>query len=76
MSEKEQLSLSGKIWRLNRVDEGACSRLAEVYGLPLCLANILIARDVSFDEVESFLNPKIKNLMPDPYVLKDMQQAV
>jgi len=76
MSEVERISLGGKIWRLNRADESACLRLAESYGLPICLANILVARDVNFDEVDSFLNPKIKNLMPDPYVLKDMQKAV
>ena len=76
MSEVEKISLGGKIWRLNQVDEGASLRLSETYDLPISLANILIARDVKFDETESFLHPKIKNLMPDPYVLKDMQKAV
>ncbi len=74
--EEENISLSGKIWRLNQVDEGACLRLAESFNLPEYLAKILLARGVEFDEVENFLNPKLQNLMPEPYCLKDMQKAV
>ena len=76
MDIKEDISLGEKIWRLNQVDEGECSRMAETYHLPLYLAQILLAREVKFEEVENFLNPKLQNLMPDPYCLKDMQKAV
>ena len=76
MDIKEDISLGEKVWRLNQVDEGECSRMAETYHLPLYLAQILIARGVKFEEVENFLNPKLQNLMPDPYCLKDMQKAV
>lgn len=73
---EDNMSLGGKIWRLNQVDEGACVRLAETYHLPEYLARILIARGIEFAEVENFLNPKLQNLMPEPYCLKDMQKAV
>ena len=76
MDIKEDISLGEKVWRLNQVDEGECSRMAETYHLPEYLAQILIARGVKFEEVENFLNPKLQNLMPDPYCLKDMQKAV
>lgn len=76
MDIKKDISLGEKVWLLNQVDEGACSRMAETYHLPLYLAQILLAREVKFEEVENFLNPKLQNLMPDPYCLKDMQKAV
>ena len=76
MDIREDISLGEKVWRLNQVDEGECLRMAETYHLPLYLAQILIARGVKFEEVENFLNPKLQNLMPDPYCLKDMQKAV
>ena len=76
MKNEENISLGEKIWRLNEVDEGACSLISETYHLPLYLAQILYSRGVGFEEVENFLNPKLQNLMPEPYVLKDMQKAV
>ena len=74
--ETDNISLGGKIWRLNQIDEGACVRVSESFNLPEYLAKILLARGVEFDEVENFLNPKLQNLMPDPYCLKDMKKAV
>ena len=76
METEENISLGGKIWRLNQIDEGACMRVSESFNLPEYLAKILLARGVEFDETENFLNPKLQNLMPDPYCLKDMQKAV
>lgn len=76
MNENDNISLGGKIWRLNQVDESACYRLAEAQNLPVYLAQILLSRGIEFDEAQNFLNPKLQNLMPDPYVLKDMQKAV
>lgn len=70
-----QISLNGNIWQRQEPDEGECSRLADAYGLPHILASMLCARGVAFDDVENFLYPKLQKLMPDPYVLKDMQKA-
>ncbi|MBO5705268.1 MAG: single-stranded-DNA-specific exonuclease RecJ [Alphaproteobacteria bacterium] len=38
--------------------------------------NILLGRGIKTDdEIKLFLNPSIKEYMPDPYVLKDMEQG-
>ena len=70
-----QISLNGNSWQPQEVDDGVCARLAEAYNLPSILAHLLCARGIAFDEVENFLHPKLQKLMPDPYVLKDMQKA-
>ena len=45
------------------------------YGLPELLARILAGRNVGLDEVEDFLDPTIRRLMPDPNALTEMEQA-
>lgn len=75
MQEKQNLSVNGNIWNFPLVDEAECSRMAEKHGIPLYLARILCLRGVNIDAVENFIHPKLQALMPDPYVLKDMEKA-
>jgi single-stranded-DNA-specific exonuclease len=70
-------SVCGRAWR-DRLDErGAAQALAiaQRHGLPELLARILAGRNVEVDDVESFLDPTVKRLMPDPYVLNAMPAA-
>lgn len=71
----QNISLGGNLWCVPEVDEGLCSRISELCRLPPFLAKILCLRGISVDEAEDFVRPKLQNLMPDPYVLKDMQKA-
>ncbi len=50
--------------------------IAQRYELPDVLARLLVGRGVVLDQVESFLHPTLKDAMPDPTHLKDMDQAV
>ena len=74
MTEKET-SFGGNVWKISDADENLTERIASAYELPQYLAHILSSRGVSFENVESFINPKLQTLMPDPYVLKDMQKS-
>ncbi|HMF22449.1 MAG TPA: single-stranded-DNA-specific exonuclease RecJ [Pseudolabrys sp.] len=70
-------SLTGRAWR-DRLDERGSARaltIAQRYGLDELLARILAGRNVDVDEIESFLDPTIKRLMPDPHTLTDMAAA-
>lgn len=75
MSKTEQLSFGGNVWKIKPVDENLCGRIADMYNLPHYLARILCLRGINLEDVDNFLNPKLQNLMPDPYVLKDMKKA-
>ena len=70
-------SVTGKLWR-DRLDaRGAARSLAVVqrYQLPEMLARVLAGRDVGIEEVEDFLDPTIRKLMPDPYTVTQMEAA-
>lgn len=51
------------------------TKIAQHHGLPELLGRVLAARDVDVDNVELFLNPAIKSLMPDPSTLLDLDKA-
>ncbi len=49
--------------------------LAQDTGLPAPLARVLVRRGVSAAAAEAFLDPKLKDLLPDPRTLIDMEKA-
>src|SRR6476620_7391692 len=70
-------SLTGRAWR-ERLDERGSAlalAIAQRYGIDELLALVLAGRNVDVDQVESFLDPTIKRLMPDPHTLTDMETA-
>ncbi|TXH98755.1 MAG: single-stranded-DNA-specific exonuclease RecJ [Pseudorhodobacter sp.] len=69
-------SLTGRRWTGPGVE---AERLAEAMGqltrLPPAVCQTLVARGVAPDQAESFLNPALRDLLPDPLALKDMGAA-
>ncbi|MGI9410281.1 MAG: DHH family phosphoesterase, partial [Hyphomicrobiaceae bacterium] len=49
--------------------------ISQRHDLPDLLGRVLAARDVELDAVDTFLNPSIRALMPDPSTLRDMDVA-
>jgi len=70
-------SLLGRTWR-DRLD-GAGRAMAEAivqhHGLPDSLARVLAARGVGVDGCLPYLEPTIRELMPDPSSMSDMDAA-
>ena len=70
-------SATGRVWR-DRLDargQANALAIAQRHGLPELLARVLAGRNVSSEDVESFLDPSIRRLMPDPHQLTDMEAA-
>ncbi len=70
-------SVTGRVWR-DRLDarrEARALAIAQRSGVPELLARILAARGVEPGEVEAYLDPTIKHLMPDPHGLTAMPVA-
>lgn len=69
-------SLSGRRWLGPAPEE---DRLAEAMeqatGLPGALARLLVQRGVEPQDAEAFLAPALRELLPDPRRLKDMERA-
>ena len=69
-------SLTGRRWVGPTPEtERQAEALAQAARLPLPLARVLAARGVDADQAAGFLAPTLKDLLPDPRSLKDMQKA-
>lgn len=69
-------SILGFNWRQKTFDERLALTISQRFGVSEILANLLSSREVALDEVENFLEPKIKTALPDPFELNDMDKAV
>ena len=69
-------SVTGKSWIYKKFDSSEISSLTEKYSLSEITAKLLSIRKKSIDNLELFLDPKIKNLLPNPMQLKDMNIAI
>ncbi|MEM6306397.1 MAG: single-stranded-DNA-specific exonuclease RecJ [Pseudomonadota bacterium] len=69
-------SLTGRRWiGPDKATVRASDALAQIHGLPLPLCSVLARRGVGRDDVNGFLAPSLRDLMPDPHVLKDVDTA-
>ena len=69
-------SVSGKNWLFKKFDSSDVNKFSESFSLTEIVARLLSIRKKNIDDVGLFLNPKIKNLLPNPLRLKDMRTAV
>lgn len=69
-------SVSGRPWIMTDTDSRLVLTLMQRWNVPEIIAKILVDRGLSLEEVEDFLTPTLRRLMPDPSHLKDMDQAV
>jgi single-stranded-DNA-specific exonuclease len=70
-------SVSGQRWR-QRLDQAGLNRalaMAQTHGLPELIARVLAGRGVAVPDAPAFLDPTIRDLMPDPYLLTDCEAA-
>ena len=76
-----EISIGGRRWS-QKLNEGIETErlvytIAQRYDLPeIIIARLLVSRHVSLEEVNGFLNPKLRDIMPDPSSLMDMDVAV
>jgi single-stranded-DNA-specific exonuclease len=70
-------SASGRRWRLRgRVDDGVAAALSAQLTVPDILARLLTQRGVGLDAASRFLSPRLRDQLPDPAHLLDMDRAV
>ncbi len=69
-------SLTGRLWRgPDAALERAAEALAQDSRLPLPVSRVLAARGVPAHETPLYLDPKLRDLLPDPSRLRDMDKA-
>lgn len=67
---------SGLPWQLRTGDVRLPLAMAQQHGISELLAGILAGRGVALDDVPHFLNPTLRDYLPDPFHLIDMDKAV
>ena len=71
----DRVSLKGRRWVLQAVDDGRVSDIAREVGGDELLARLLALRGVPAFEARAFLEPKLRDLFPDPAAFADMEKA-
>lgn len=69
------MSHGGRFWTLHQPDEATVRALAPQLGGSDLLARLLEPRGIAAADVESFLNPTLRALFPDPASFQDMMKA-
>ena len=69
------LSVSGKNWLLKKYNQDDLSFLKENFFLDEITSKLLSIRKIKKEDIKSFLNPSIKNFLPNPNILNDMNKG-
>src|SRR5690348_13536594 len=70
-------SATGRRWksRLDPRGEARAMAIAQQAGVPELLARVLAGRGVEPADVQGYLDPAVKRLLPDPFTLSSMREA-
>ncbi|MDC0858879.1 single-stranded-DNA-specific exonuclease RecJ [Pelagibacteraceae bacterium] len=69
------LSISGKNWILKKYNQEEISFLKDNFFLDEITSKLLSIRKIKKEDIKPFLNPSIKNFLPNPNTLMDMEKA-
>ena len=73
--EDGKKSVNGLDWQLKLADDRLVLEIVQKFDVPEIVARILVSRGISAEEVTSFLTPTLKQNLPNPFSLKDMEKA-
>lgn len=68
-------SLTGRRWQARPSEDRLALALSQRFGLPELVGRVLASRGIGLDAAESHLNPTLKQALPDPSHLRDLDCA-
>ena len=68
-------SLTGFVWEVATPEDFQVRTLEQKAGVSNLLARLMVEREITLEEVDTFLKPTLKNDLPNPNTLKDMEKA-
>lgn len=68
-------SLMGRAWMARPIDSRQALGISQKLDVPEIVGRVLAARGQTMESAEHFLNPSLKEYMPNPSVLQDMDKA-
>ena len=69
------ISVSNKSWILKKFNENQLTYFKDNFSLDEITSKLLSIRNIKNEEVVGFLNPSIKNFLPNPENLIDMKKS-
>ena len=68
-------SITGRAWVARPAENRFVQAIAQNHDLPEIVARVIVGRGITVDEATTFLNPTLKETLPDPSHFKDMDKA-
>ena len=68
-------SATGARWHEAASDSRLAAGLIDATGMPQAVATMLASRGITREKIATWLDPKLRDLMPDPSVLTDLDAA-
>ena len=72
---KNFYSLTNKKWSLKKYNEKDVDYITQSHDVSPLVAKLLSIRNVNYKDIQSYINPSLKNSIPDPSTLTDMDIA-
>ena len=63
------------LWKEKKSDHELEYTLKKRFGLNTIISKLLVSRGINTENFSKFSNPLLKNIMPDPFVIDDMERA-
>ncbi len=73
--EDAKQSVGSLVWQLKPAQDRSVLEMVQQFNLPEVVARILVSRGITGEQAVSFLNPTLKQNLPNPFTLKDMEKA-
>ena len=68
-------SVRGFIWLIKEINSSEVKKLSEKFSIDEFFANILVSREVNSENYKDFNEPKLKNILPNPSIIKDVDAS-
>jgi single-stranded-DNA-specific exonuclease len=68
-------SISSINWHASDFDESLVRKISKKFKISYHLSQILVLRKIDIQEIDNFLNPRIKNNLPNPSLLSNVSLA-
>ncbi len=68
-------SVTGRAWVARPTEHRVIQAISQNHDLPEIVARVVAGRGVSIEDAPVFLNPTLKETLPDPSIFKDMDKA-
>ena len=69
-------SVQSKEWIIKTFDKNSVELISKEYNLDFLTSKLLVTRNINSENIKNFLDPKIKNFLPNPLHFKDMDKGL